>query len=650
MKRVFYSHKRQWIFLIVTMTIVIGIFLRETFKYPDFKQTYVLVESQLSQILPKDKGTGCEMPVLDPFSKEAMQFQKQVPKITCSGVDWVTCHKSECYVTQQIRDRMRNIACTYKDIIFVRDDYYYIGEPTKVLGDGKYKLNKSDHVKVFCTGMDKNGLGIILSHWEGNKAGFRPIQKSPEKSLNILIIIFDSTSRNGFIRQMPQSYKFLTEELQAVVLKSYNIVGDGTPGALFPMLTGHMELELEDSRKSFANNKYVDIKPFLFHLLNEKGYRTAFFEDMPLIGTFQRRFNGFEKQPTDHYLRSFFMEENNRGWWNARQKYCVGAEPQHRFFMNLTEQFFELEGKKFCLSFTVEISHDDFNMITAADEDLTSFLKTFKDNGHLEDTMLIVMGDHGARYDSIRNTYQGKIEERLPFVSIVLPEKLKEKRPDALHNLNANIDSLTTHYDMHTSILDALGLNNYRNVYKVPGSDEERGLSFLKPISSSRSCTEAGIMPHWCACAKWYNVSRASSDIYSKAAAALAGYIDTISDEKRSLCAGRKLLKIEWVLRQSPSEGMLGYKNRKEVDRYIGKYDKNMRVRAENEFYQVKIVMGPGRAVFEGSLQYIVKDDFFVISERDISRVNAYGDEPKCVSSTHPHLNKYCYCKNRLKI
>ena len=23
-----------------------------------------------------------------------------------------------------------------------------------------------------------------------------------------------------------------------------------------------------------------------------------------------------------------------------------------------------------------------------------------------------------------------------------------------------------------------------------------------------------------------------------------------------------------------------------------------------------------------------------------------YGNEPACVSATHPHLNKYCYCMN----
>lgn len=38
---------------------------------------------------------------------------------------------------------------------------------------------------------------------------------------------FDSLSRNAFIRKLPNSYKYLTENLQADVLNGYNIVGDG---------------------------------------------------------------------------------------------------------------------------------------------------------------------------------------------------------------------------------------------------------------------------------------------------------------------------------------------------------------------------------------------------------------------------------------
>lgn len=64
--------------------------------------------------------------------------------------------------------------------------------------------------------------------------------KLPQDSLhlNFLMIGFDSLSRNTFIRTLPRSYAFLTQTLGAHVMQGYNIVGDGTPQQLIPILTG----------------------------------------------------------------------------------------------------------------------------------------------------------------------------------------------------------------------------------------------------------------------------------------------------------------------------------------------------------------------------------------------------------------------------
>ena len=48
-------------------------------------------------------------------------------------------------------------------------------------------------------------------------------------SLNVLIWGQDSVSRLMFMRKLPKTFKYLEEELGAIVLKGYNILGDGTP-------------------------------------------------------------------------------------------------------------------------------------------------------------------------------------------------------------------------------------------------------------------------------------------------------------------------------------------------------------------------------------------------------------------------------------
>ncbi|CAH2061744.1 unnamed protein product, partial [Iphiclides podalirius] len=608
------------------------------------------IEKKLAEALKEDKGTGCEIPDLDPFAKEVTQFDKDLPKVVCQGKDWVKCYHAECRVIDEIRETMTGIECTYNDIVYINDDKYEIGPDAVVRGAGVYRLRKSDHVKIKCTGNHANS--ILPSKWKGHGVGFRstvrPQTPPPgrEGTLNVLILGFDSTSHNGFVRRMPKSYRVLLDELQATVLNGYNILGDGTPAALFPILTGKTELELPDVRKKMKNNGTLDSMPFIFYTLKEDGYRTAYFEDMPWIGTFQYRFNGFRRQPADHYLRSFYLEESSSGkkWWHlGANKYCVGDTPQYRLMLNITDQFLKLDGKRFCFTFIADITHDDFNMISTADEDLARFLRDFQRQGRTEDTLLLLMGDHGPRYAKVRDTLQGKLEERLPLMAVALPARLRRARPAAQRALEANARALATPHDVHATLLDALGLARLAGAARVPGADLPRALSLLDPIPLNRSCSEAGIEPHWCACLAWRNVSR-DDPMFQRSADALLAYINSLTEGVREACSERALALVAWVVRRRANGRLLAFVAAKDADGYVGRFGATSRPPQED--YQLKIVVGPGRGVYEASITYVTADDRFVIDERDISRTNAYNDEPSCISATHPHLNKYCYCND----
>ena len=43
---------------------------------------------------------------------------------------------------------------------------------------------------------------------------------------------------------MPKTYKYFVDSMGGMVLEGYNIVGDGTPQALLPILTGWSSLSL----------------------------------------------------------------------------------------------------------------------------------------------------------------------------------------------------------------------------------------------------------------------------------------------------------------------------------------------------------------------------------------------------------------------
>ncbi|KPJ14833.1 hypothetical protein RR48_04318 [Papilio machaon] len=464
-----------------------------------------------------------------------------------------------------------------------------------------------------------------------------------------MILCFDSTSHNGFKRRMPHSYKAL-QDMGAIIMHGYNIVGDGTPAAIIPLLTGKTELDMPEMRKRFANSNAVDPENFIFKMLSKYGYRTAFFEDSPWIGTFQYRYNGFSSQPADHYLQAFLQEETKYGakWWNGiNKRHCIGDTPQYGFLMNMSKQVTSLAEKHFCFTFIVDISHDDFNMITSADDDLVAFIEHMRYSGKMENHLFIVMGDHGSRFSGLRETYQGKIEERLPLMAIMLPEKLIQTRPEALTSLQNNAHVLTTPFDIHTTLVDAMGLPELANDYVVLGSDIPRGMSLLEPIPKSRTCGKAGILSHWCVCSKWYPVLP-SDRLYTQASAALANFVNNVTYDVRSNCVDRKLTFIDWVMKLSNNDDFLSFKSGIECNGQHETYVKaDVKSRPSVEYYQAKITMSPGRAVFEGTMKYYVNTEHFVVSDSDIQRITAYADEPSCISKTHPHLNKYCFCKDK---
>ncbi|XP_073965612.1 uncharacterized protein [Choristoneura fumiferana] len=489
---------------------------------------------------------------------------------------------------------------------------------------------------------------LVPSRWFGYKAGFRPLPRPPatptlqpppaprlrppSDPFNVLIVVFDSTSHGGFVRRMPKSYDLLTRELKAVVMNKYNILGDGTTAALFPLLTGKTPLEHKEYRKMLSK-EFIDEKILLFHVASTLGYRTAYFENMPWIGTFQTRFNGFERQPAHHYLRAMLMleTEGGRKWWHGvKGRYCIGDTPQYAMMFNLTRQFYDLDGLHFSFTFIGDISHDDFNMITTADDELVDLLRSFQDRG---DTMLMVMGDHGTRYNSIRETtFQGKLEELLPFMAIRLPPELVRNRPDALTALVDNANALTTPFDIHTTLLDVMGAGEMKNRFTIKGSDLPRGMSLLEPIPPLRSCGEAGVVAHYCACASWRPLPRFMPQ-YRRAAHALLHYINNITSAKSTLCRVRKLTSIEWVTQKITSSE---HRKAKSEEEYV---------KLSSDYYQAKIVTSPGNGIFEGVVIYLREENRYLISVNDISRVTEYGNEAWCVWQSAPHLGLFCYCK-----
>lgn len=63
---------------------------------------------------------------------------------------------------------------------------------------------------------------------------------------------------------------------------------------------------------------------------------------------------------------------------------------------------------------------------------------------------------HCFRFASIRETQQGKQEERLPFFSLVFPPWLQNKYPNFVQNVLINQNRLVTPFDIHATFMTLL--------------------------------------------------------------------------------------------------------------------------------------------------------------------------------------------------
>ena len=301
-------------------------------------------------------------------------------------------------------------------------------------------------------------------------------------------------------------------------------------------------MELPEVRKDKPGSTYVDVYPFIWNLFEQQGYITLFTEDKPDIGTFNMRFNGFEEIPTDHYMRPFYQAVLDSSLQDVSPKFCLGSRPAHAYMLDYLADFFKKYPEhipKFVFAFLSDLSHNDNNPVEYLDDDMVKFLTRLEQSNYLNNTLLIVMGDHGARYSAVRFTTQGKLEERMPMMSLTFPQWFQKKFPDLMRKLYRNADRLTTPFDIHETLKTVLDLSS---VVK-PVKKSDRGISLLKNIPMNRTCASAGIDLHWCSCMNWQDISIESSYI-QRAATVLTEHLNSLTEKHRSDCAPLQLKAI----------------------------------------------------------------------------------------------------------
>ena len=98
-----------------------------------------------------------------------------------------------------------------------------------------------------------------------------------------------------------------------------------------------------------------------------------------------------------------------------------------------------------------------------------------------------------------------------------------------------------------------------------------------------------------------------------------------------------------WATKLRPNQNLLKFSKNADVDGFVPDLSSNMAL--ESDTYQVKVLVMPGDSIFEVSINHHLAKDDFTLKMSDVSRVNKYGSQARCIENVFPNLRKYCYCR-----
>ncbi|KOB70455.1 Uncharacterized protein OBRU01_05477 [Operophtera brumata] len=581
------------------------------------------------------KTDGCTIPGMQPFDETIIKFIKRPRNVNqCTNYSllqnndthiWMTLHRLQFY--KMPGDA--NVSCCYKS--FYRPSA--IADISAVDVDDRVKYDTcinftsyikvmDEFVKVSC-GYDDKILYEQFFLFAPKKPSLSTKVDEidvPQKqsAYNVIVLGIDSISRMNFYRTMPKTLAYLKKK-GAIELLGYNKVGDNTFPNLTPMLLGIKDTDLKQTcwpsdRATFDNCS------FIWKWYKHAGFYTALGEDSASLGTFNYGRFGFRDTPTDYYLRTFMREAevhvgNNK---DLNSFLCMGNKYFYKVLLDYIENLSKTlkSSKLFGFFWEVTMSHDYLNYPMLMDKSYQRFLRRLDNSKYLDDTILILLSDHGIRWGNIRFTKQGRLEERLPFVQILLAPSFRENYSLAYDNLKLNSKRLTTPFDIHATLSDLINLDSIKNEVIQSRTKmnyaQGRSISLFLPIPGNRSCHTAGIEDHWCTCNRNSKLQKASVES-NEASAHLVGHLN-------------------WLLREHLQCAKLSLEEVMEVtEMWSGTPAED-----EEEWRQFMVVVKttPGGGVFEATLR---RNSHGWELASTASRLNLYGNQSQCVH--HYQLN-----------
>nr|XP_017019133.1 uncharacterized protein LOC108072478 [Drosophila kikkawai] len=596
----------------------------------------------------------CKMPYVDPFARKLMRkFQRDKLKL---------CHKDKGivrsvfdYEMQQYRLQINeNVArpmletrknatleCVYQKVLrnntAKEPDDTYITLQSRPIVHQQLVPRDTDFMVTKCYAKDiKNSTELLQEDAMTFIQQMWPSTEKVRSQPSVLILGLDSVSRINLRRAMPSVYKFVSRP-GWFEMQGYTKIGDNTFPNLMAVLTGHSEKGTEkvcDTSKPGC----LDTLPFIWKRFKSANYTTAFAEDCESINTFNYLKGGFVKQPTDYYLRPLLVAiENN---FNVTKRYglsyCVGRQLSSSYVWNFGKQFIDRflgRSPMFGFLWSNSFTHDEYTGATALDKLFLKYLKSVEETHLFERSIVILMSDHGQRYNLLRRAASGYFEERMPMMFIYIPPWFRLKYPALVENLNKNRNRLTSNYDVYMTLqhllqLDSKSMDDFPDDLRAKQCPTCQSLFFEVPLN--RTCQMAAIEEKWCCCQPTETIRR-SPHVMTIALAIVERMNNHLQEQQLTgLCHNFSLKKVHKVDRKTIlSTGL------KPADK-------------DEHVYIIEFSTFPKKPRFEATVRWNNRTNKLLdMDVEDLSRLNSYKKDANCINEKKAKI--YCICKDSIK-
>ena len=547
----FIKNKSKISFLFILFIIII-IIIRYKFTPFDYCQNWA---SNINSTIDNDsKDYPCKIQIPKKCALDKLGGIVDIPKYI----------RTECHLS--------NIRKNEKEIFFdsIKGGKFFINQVTKFKKFGYPITLTPDYDQKWITDNSfatyVNEKTIIMDYYE-NK--FQKDEKYPHELPPEIILTFDNdgygtiTQKINYNKKLANERKKISENKQSLFKNIFMFYMDALShkhfkrklpktASLFKQYFAYNQNETEKKFSGFEFNKYHSLTGFTvgnIYAMNygfPRTYNTRATEDGVSYLKYLKQ-NGYitgsagticskdslfpdeldlpnvEYESFDHENVALFCDRNYYDYGyslingiNSVIHRCLYGKEGYEYAFEYAELFWNAykDNNKFFRLHIYESHELTLELIKYADNNIYDFFQKFFKKGYFNDTLILVVSDHGNNFASYYSLFEGEdknIEGMLPLFLVFVPNKKIIYESGLYDNLYENQQTLITPYDIYNSIIHASSSNfseiekEPKNAFKRGGIYSWRGYTIFNLIDyKKRYCNnkDLDIYPSRCVCKK----------------------------------------------------------------------------------------------------------------------------------------------------